>query len=324
MFVRSVLSAAVVLTLLSACSKQEVRPEPVPEPVPVILPEPVVEEVPVVVKKVVKLRRPPPIVLLVSETIPAYEQVAIELKRLEPSRTTIIHLGTRAAERKQLSTLLKKPEYQQFVAIGLGAAKEAKNLAGKEDEVVFCQVFNYLDYDLISPQMKGVGALPGTAEMFSTWNKLSPGLKSVGVITGPGLEEVIKAAASEAAKYGIRLQHKVVTTDKEMLFEYKQMASNLQGLWLLPDNRVLSGGIIKELMSFSVRNTKQVAVFSDAILGLGGLISVTTRPEEIASRVAERLDAAYKGKGVPGPELVLLEGGEIKVNSIVAKRYNLN
>jgi hypothetical protein len=109
-----------------------------------------------------------------------------------------------------------------------------------------------------------------------------------------------------------------------MLFEYKQMAPLLQGLWLLPDNRVLSGRIIKEVMSFSVRNSKQVAVFNDDILRLGGFLSVTSRPEEIAAKVAQRLDEAYRGKGVPGPDLLLLQEGDIQVNAIVAKRYNVN
>jgi ABC-type uncharacterized transport system substrate-binding protein len=310
---------SVAFSVLSGCTKKEVKPEPVPAPVVVA---PVIENIPV--RKEVKLRKaPPPVVILVSRDIPAYQQVADELKRLVKKRATVVSLSAGIKAHKQLSALLKKPEYQQFVAIGLTAAKEAKRLAGREDEVVFCQVFNYQDYNLIGSRAKGIGALPGTSEMFITWSRMSPALNRVGVITGPGLENVIAAAANEASKHGIELQHKVVSTDKELLFEYKQMAPRLQGLWLLPDNRVLSGRIIKEVMSFSVRNTKQVAVFSEAILGLGGLLSVTTRPDEIAAKVAQRLREAFKGKGVPGPDMVLLEGGNIEVNRIVAKRYNL-
>jgi hypothetical protein len=264
----------------------------------------------------------PPVVILVSEPIPAYQQVADELARLLPGRSTVLYLSPEAGSRKQL-TLLKSAEYQQFVAIGLSAAREAKVLAGGEDELIFCQVFNYQDYDLVGPRARGVAALPGTRAMFATWSEMAPSLKSVGVITGPGLESVIAAASSEAASHGIQLHHRVVKTDKETLFEYKQMAPLIQGLWLLPDNRVLSGRIIKEMMSFSVRNSKQVAVFSDDILRLGGLLSVTTRADEIAAKVAQRLQEAYKGKGVPGPDLLLLDEGDVQVNAIAARRYNL-
>jgi ABC-type uncharacterized transport system substrate-binding protein len=153
---------------------------------------------------------------------------------------------------------------------------------------------------------------------------MSPTVKEVGVITGSGLETVIAAARREAAARGIALRHQVVGNDKELLFSYKQMAASVQGLWLLPDNRVLSGRIIKEVMAFSVRNSKQVAVFSDDLLALGGLLSITSRSEEIAAKVVQRLQEAYRGKGVPGPDLLLLEEGDIKINAIVAKRYTSN
>ncbi len=261
--------------------------------------------------------------VLLSESIPAYQEVADELERRIAERITVLNLDTISIGRKQLVKQLNKKEYQQFVAIGLEAAKLAKMVAGREDELIFCQVFNYQNYNLVGPRAKGVSALPGTAEMFARWSEMSPSLKRVGVITGSGLESVIASARKEAAKHGIELQHQVVQTDKELLFEYKRIAPTLQGLWMLPDNRVLSGRTIKELMSFSVRNAKQVAVFSDSILRLGGVLSITTRAEEIATKVEQRLQAAYKANGVPGPELLLLERGEIQVNSVAAKRYNL-
>ena len=323
MTMRRVVTTFFIAALLAACSRQEIKPDPLPEPV---TPPPVVKQEkpkPKPKKKRVKKARPapPPLLILVSEAIPAYQQVADELSQRFPKRSTVVLLSGKSVERKQLTALLKKPAYQQFVAIGLAAAKEARLVAGKEDEVVFCQVFNYQDHKLVGPRYKGVGVLPGTATMFARWREISPGLKSVGVISGPGLKAEVETAATEAAKHGITLQHRVVNTDKEMLFAYKQMAPSVQGLWLLPDNRVLSGRTIKELMSFSVRNSKQVAVFSEAILRLGGLLSVTTRPEEIAAKVAQRLSQARKAKGVPGPALLLLEDGDIRVNAIVAKRY---
>jgi hypothetical protein len=318
MFLHRLIAALIAFSLITACSKEEVRPESAALPVlKKVQPTPPA-------KKISKpAPRPlPPVAILVSEPIPAYQQVADELARLLPGRSTVLYINPGTGSRKQL-TLLKSTEYQQFVAIGLSAAREAKALAGREDELIFCQVFNYQDYDLVGPRAKGVAALPGTRGMFATWSEMSPALKSVGVITGPGLESVIAAASSEAAIHGIQLYHRVVKTDKETLFEYKRMAHLIQGLWLLPDNRVLSGRIIKEVMSFSVRNSKQVAVFSDDILRLGGLLSVTTRAEEIAAKVAQRLQEANKGKGVPGPDLLLLEEGNIQVNAIAARRYNL-
>jgi hypothetical protein len=264
------------------------------------------------------------VVILVSDKIPAYQQVADEVAKRIPNRSSVLYLSPGADARKQRQALYQDSAYQQFVAIGLAAAKEARAKAGKEDEIVFCQVFNYQDFDLVSPRSKGVGALPGSFSMFASWRKLSPTLKQVGVITGPGLEDVINSASLEAARLDIELIHKVVASDKEVLFEYKQMAPGVQGLWLMPDNRVLSGRIIKEMMSYSVRNGKQVVVFNDSLLRLGGLLSLSSSKKEIAEKVVKRLDEAYRGKDVPGPDLLPLEDGDLRINTVVAKRYRLN
>lgn len=307
------------LLLLVGCNREPLKPEPAVAPVvrqaPPQKPPP---------KRVSSLRPLPPVVILVSESIPAYQQVAAQLQRLLPGRTTVFYPSDESPASVQQRAALRRPEYQQFVAIGLGAAREARALAGGEDELIFCQVLNYQEYDLIGPRAKGVGALPGVGAMFATWGEMSPAVKEVGVITGSGLESVVEAASREAATHGITLRHRVVSNDKELLFGYKQMAASVQGLWLLPDNRVLSGRIIKEVMAFSVRNSKQVAVFSDDLLALGGLLSITSRNEEIAAKVVQRLQEAYRGKGVPGPDLLLLEEGDIKINAIVAKRYTSN
>ena len=309
-----------LLMMLHACSTPPPKPVEVEKPVIKVEPKPA----PVVKKPVKKKPVRPHVVILVSEAIPAYRQVADELASQLPATTTVMELAAGEKEREQQRKLIQSKAYQQFVAIGLEAAREAGRVAGREDEVVFCQVFNYSQHGIAGPMSKGVGAIPGTRELFQRWSGMSPGLTRVAVVSGEGLEAVIAEAREQAAKQGIELVHRVVKTDKELLFEYKTMAPSVQGLWLLPDNRVLSGRAIRELMSFSVRNGKQVVVFSDELLRLGAVMSVSSRSEEIAAKVKQRLDEAYRVKGFPGPELLLLEQGEISINTIAAKRYNLN
>lgn len=310
--------------LLNGCAGQQKKPEVQvkvsPEPVVQTEPE---EQVVTVTREVKKVPPRPQVVVMVSEAIPAYEEVADELVKRLPGTTTVVELAREGKEREQQRKLMRHNAYQQFVAIGLEAAREAGKVAGREDEVVFCQVFDYTRHGIAGPMSKGVGALPGSKELFQRWSAMSPGLKRVAVLTGKGLDAVINEAKRQAKEQGIELMHRVVNTDKELLFEYKTLAPSVQGLWLLPDNRVLSGRTIRELMSFSVRNTKQVVVFSDEILRLGAVMSLSSSSEEIAVKVKQRLDEAYRVKGFPGPELLLLEQGEIKVNRIAAKRYNL-
>ncbi len=312
----------IVTIFASGCSQQVVVPEQETPPPVTELEKPVQP-----VKKEKRPAPPPPpppqIIILVSEAIPAYERVAQELEKRLPEGAKTAYLNRYRKVGKEITEQLARPDYQQIVAIGLYAATEARRVAGDEDDVIFCQVFNYRDHQLIGVHSKGVGAIAGTKSMFANWSRLSPTLNNIGIVTGSGMEAVVTKAASEASTYGIRLQHKVVANDKELLFEFKRMAPHIQGIWLLPDNRVLSRQAIKELLSFSVRSGKQVAVFNDELLRIGGLMSVTPRVEEIADRVVERLQAAHNTEGVPGPQLLLLEDGDIRINRAAARRYGI-
>ncbi len=45
---------------------------------------------------------------------------------------------------------------------------------------------------------------------------------------------------------------------------------------MVPDNRVLSLNVIRDIMAHSVKEGKDVAVFTQELLSLGGLISAET------------------------------------------------
>jgi hypothetical protein len=95
-------------------------------------------------------------------------------------------------------------------------------------------------------------------------------LTRIGVITGKDLQELMEKAQAAARENKIRLDHVEARSDKETLYAYKQFSSKMQGLWLVPDNRVLSRDVIRDIMAHSVKEGKQVAVFGRELLGLGG------------------------------------------------------
>ena len=41
------------------------------------------------------------------------------------------------------------------------------------------------------------------------------------------------------------------------------MTHAIDGLWLLPDNRILSPDVVREMMSYSAKHKKQVVVFGN-------------------------------------------------------------
>ena len=297
---KRLVSVLAAVLLLHGCAVPEVKDVPPPEPA-----KPEAKEV----------------VILVSENIPDYSLVAKALASQLKGRGSIRYLkGSRAENIKMLAGYQDDKEHQ-FVSIGLAASVAAKQL--ENSQVVFCQVFNYQDYDLVTPKHKGVSMMPAMRSMFGLWKALSPDVTDVGVISGAGMEDVIQEASAAARSVGITLQSNIVSSDVEYQNAYKQMADKVQGYWLLPDNRVLSGNVLKDLMTFSVREGKQVVVPSKELLGLGGLFSASADHQEIARQVVGRLDQAQDKDMIPGADIIYPARFSPSINSTMVDRFNL-
>ncbi len=262
----------------------------------------------------------PGIAVILSDNSPAFVGVQRELGKKFPQRIVTYTLGDETA----YSTVQKKIQSSDLpviVAIGLPAARLAQGFSGKK--VIFCQVFNYEDAELVTPWMKGVSATAPVGEQFRIWKSLYPKLTSVGVITGKNLQGLMKEMQAVAKENQIRLDHVEVRSDKEMIYAYKQLSPKIQGLWLVPDNRVLSNDVIRDIMAHSVKEGKQVAVFGRELLGLGGLISAETSYADIAEQVLSRVRQAQEASGVPGAPVIPLTRTVIRINTVMAKRLNL-
>jgi ABC-type uncharacterized transport system substrate-binding protein len=262
----------------------------------------------------------PGIAIIVSDNSQAFVGVQREIGKKFSQRVETYTLG----DESRNSTVRKKIQSSDLpviVAIGLPAARLAQGLSGKK--VIFCQVFNYEDTELVMPWMKGVSATAPVREQLRVWKALNPKLTNVGVITGKNLQGLMEEAQAAAQENKIRLDHIEVSSDKETLFAYKQISPKMQGLWLVPDNRVLSRDVIRDIMAHSVKEGKQVAVFGHELLGLGGLISAETSYADIAEQVLTRVRQAQEASGIPGAPVIPLTRTVIKINTVMVKRLNL-
>ena len=261
---------------------------------------------------------PPGIAIVVSDRSPAFVDVQREIAKRYTDRIQNYFLDNDTDRINAVRNHVQASDISVVVAIGLPAARMARGLSGKH--VVFCQVFNYEDQNLVTPWMKGVAATPPVDDLFRTWKQLSPRLSRVGVITGKNLRSLTEEAQSAAAKYGLKLIHVEARSDKEMLYAFKRLSPKVQGFWMVPDNRVLSRAVIRDILAYSVREGEQVAVFSDQLLALGGLLSAETSAADIAEQVLLRVRNINKDPdtGVSG-----LTESTIRINIVMAKRLNL-
>lgn len=303
---RSILGCLLASTLLAGCSLVEKWPvfgTPTPPPR--------AEKIPAAKNTL------SPITILVSDDLPAYSAVANEIAKKLTKRPIIINLKGDTVTNAVTPELLRQTDKHRVVAVGPLAAQTAMRL--NASQVVFCKVFNYRMLNLGNKPARGISFLPPVELQFRAWKRLDPELKRVGVITGPGHERLIEEAQKAAKHHGIVLLHRTVQTDMEMLYAFKRLTPEIQGLWLLPDNRILSRRILREVMSYSTKHQLEVVVFHPALLRLGGLMSVDSVDGDVANQVITALRDNSKRTATSVDALLPLKQLNIEVNTQIAQ-----
>lgn len=298
----------------SAPEVVEPAPEVVETPEPVVeVPEPAPEPEPPAVAPT-----PPPqqVTIVLSSRQPAYEDVASELsERLDD--VVIYDLDDRSQPPVVAFRQINDSRTDAVVAIGLRAARSSVVMS--QVPVVFSQVFNYSDHGLVTTNSRGVSALPPLDAHLAAWKKLDPALARVGMILGAGHEALRAEAEIAAQKHGVRLQIQEVGSDQEMLYHFKRMIHEIDGFWLLPDNRILSPRVLSEILQQANRRHVPVAVSNEAMLQLGAAISVSTVAADIAATIVKVLDRIGAGGIDELPPLTQLSEVRVVTNEVLMR-----
>ncbi len=262
-------------------------------------------------------------IVLVSDEKGAVGAAARAVQGAYGGRVELHNLGGNRSAENRIVQSIKDSSVTQVVAVGLLAAQVARQrLEGKQ--VVFCQVLNFEEFDLVAPWIKGVSGIPSLSRQFATWKTLDPNLRKVGLVTGKYARYMVQEAEAAAKIAGLEIEHVEVTSDRAVLAALQELRERrIQGLWLAPDSSILSQRTIFDVMAFSVRHQLQVMAFSPALLKEGALLSATADTREVAQVALERLRRAAPGAPLQGEPLAPLAGARITVSAAAAARFGL-
>ena len=272
--------------LLVGCATAPPPAEPEPVKPPVHAPEPPVRapSPPPQPEPPPPPAAPPAIAVVLTNRSTAYEQVATALAALFED-ISIYDLSDKSQPADTAFKLINDSDADAVVAIGLKAATTSVVFAAAP--VIFSQVFNYQDYELLKPTSRGVSAIAPLDAQLRAWKDLQPTLSRVGLVLGPGHDTLIEDAELAADRHGVILDIAVAHSDQEALFYFKRMVQDIDGFWLLPDNRVLSARVLREMIGQANRRGVAVLVPSRSMLSMGASISVSTVAADIAARIRD-------------------------------------
>lgn len=228
-------------------------------------------------------------ILLLSDDKASVTGVAKAIQAAYTEKIEIHNLGGNRNRENEIVQAIQDSSRRQVVAVGLLAAQLARQRLSSK-QVVFCQVLNVEEFDLVTPWMRGVSGIPSLTQQFAAWKLLDPGLRRVGVITGRHARYMLEEAEAAARSNGLQLERIEVASDRAVVFAAQDLnARKIQGLWLAPDSSILSQRAILDIMSYSAKNNLQVLAFSPSLLKEGALLSASADFDEIAHVVLDRL-----------------------------------
>lgn len=226
--------------------------------------------------------RLPPVAIVLTGAEPAYADVARELTgRFEDYELYDLSDGSQAPV--SILRLVNDSNSGFVIAIGLRAAQSSVAMADKP--VIFSQVFNHQDHQLLTDNSRGVAALAPLDAQLAAWKEIDPTIARVGAIIGEGHDELIAEAKLAAERHGIDLRIQVTHSDQETLYFFRRMIRDIDGFWLFPDNRVLSGRVLQKMLADANRQRIPVAVPSESMLQMGATISMSTVAADIADTI---------------------------------------
>jgi len=320
---RSLVMAA-VFAVLSGCATAPPPTEPEPEPGPVVAPEP---EIPIIRAEPEPpppapeiLIEPPSVAVILTSRSPAYEDVANALADYFES-LSIYDLSDKSQPAASAFRLINDGTTDAVVAVGLSAARSSVEMS--EVPVVFSQVFNYQDYSLLGERSRGVTAVVPMGAQLSAWKTAEPTLASVGLVIGPGHDTLIGEAELAADRHGVRLTVNVANSDQEALYYFKRMVRDIDGFWLLPDNRVLSTRVLREMVAQANRRQVSILVPNPKMLPLGATISVSTVAADIAARIGEIVERIHQGQLDAVPPMTALSAIRVEINDALLSRQTV-
>lgn len=237
-------------------------------------------------------QEPPKVSVVLTSRTPAFEDVATALAE-HIDDLSIYDLGDKSQPPISAFKLINDSPTDVVVAIGLRAARSSAALSAVP--VVFSQVFNHRDHGLLKDKSRAVAAIAPMQAQLAAWKEAEPDLTTIGLVIGPGHDDLLLEAELAADRHNVQLVTAVVTSDQQALYDFKRMVRNIDGFWLLPDNRILSGRALNEIFEHSKRRGVSVLVPTPAMLSSGATISVSTVANDIAERIQDVVQSIVDG-----------------------------
>ncbi len=128
---------------------------------------------------------------------------------------------------------------------------------------------------------------------------------------------MIAEAEVAAAELDLELRVRIAHSDQESLYFFRRMVRDIEGFWLIPDNRILSARVIKQMLDEADHQQVPVVVPNESMLAMGAAISISTVAADIAETIVSVVRRIQAGEIDKVPPITRLSEIQVKTNDNV-------
>ncbi|MBN2385191.1 ABC transporter substrate-binding protein [bacterium] len=180
----------------------------------------------------------------------------------------------------------------------IGTAATVKTFrSAKDSAIIFSSVLGPLTSDLNGENLAGVYLNIPLLTQLETMKKLTPGLKKIGVLYNPGLNNsTIVEAKSYAVANGQTIVAQQINDYKDIAPKLKDWLLTIDILWIIPDNIVCKQANIQHLLLQAFQAEKPVVGISPEFVKSGALLALTADYKDCGRQAGEIAVAFFKGE----------------------------
>jgi putative ABC transport system substrate-binding protein len=198
----------------------------------------------------------------------------------------IHNLKGNSAHPPDVLRLFKNEPPTMFLTVGSLATQAV--LAEHEAVPVIASLTAHLEKLRKKGNLTGVGLEFSLASQFDVMRRILPAVGTVGVLYSPKEnQEIIDSALNLTKKLGVKLVPKPVETPRDIPDALESLASNVDLLWGITDQVVVSPQTAEPILLFSFRNKIPFAGLSTPWVKAGALYALERDYSDIGSQCAQ-------------------------------------
>ncbi|WP_298435468.1 ABC transporter substrate-binding protein [Geobacter sp.] len=215
-------------------------------------------------------------------------------------------------------------EERPAVIVAIGAEALAKVRKIKDTPIVYLMVLDPQNSLTSGENVTGVNLSVSPERQLAALQRVTPGIKRLGIIYNPARTGPLVRRAQAAAKgTGIELVLRECRSPREVPRLLEGMRGEIDSFWMLPDTSVVTDETVEFMLLTCLSHRIPVLTFSDKYVEMGALMALAVDPYDLGRQAGEMVRRILGGASAGSIPHAAPRSTVLTVNSKIARKLGI-